>query len=173
MKRSTLYALMTLTVTSTGTFNVPVVSAKEREKEQYENYIKTFGNNVFGHWRFQTKVYEHPSNEVLPIIDAKHFKTTVTEYITEVDNIIPSAKYEISLKEDGKTKVDLVYLNGCNKTNASTWEQYKKDLELLLGAPQNNLDIKTYNIRAYAGKIENKDRYIYITILLAQAHTPI
>lgn len=132
-------------------------NTKQRDKEYYDAFIKPYGNNIFGHYNFEAKVYEHPSNEVLPIIDSKYFKYKVADFLTEVDNLPPSATYEISLNKEGKHKIDVIYLDGCNKTNASAWNKYKTDLVTMLNMPQHNLDVKTFNIKAHDGEIENKE----------------
>lgn len=133
-------------------------NTKQRDKEYYDALIKPYGNDIFGHYKFDAKVYEEPSNEVLPIIDRKYFKYTVANFLTEVDNLPPSATYEISLNENGKHKIDVIYLIGCNKTNASAWNKYQGDLETMLKMPQHNLDVKTYSIKAHDGEIENKSK---------------
>lgn len=107
-----------------------------------------------GNYRIRLEAYERPYYVTIPIVNENYFKHSFKNYITEVDNTAPSARYGVR----PITKIDIGYNNskyGYNEAVDSALKQLTNELN----KSSYGLDVKYNNV---SSEEEYKIPYEYI-----------
>lgn len=99
-----------------------------------------------GNYEFKVETHEIPSHEVLPIIDKSYFPSSVTTYMSEVDNTAPSALYEAKTV----AKVDIVFAFG-DYGQLSLMEDTIPSFTASLQEASNHIDAKVTSVETTTG----------------------
>lgn len=135
-------ATSTLIVTSLIVGSCPLALADYQDGESRVYYESSIKAPSIGNYEFEVETHEVPSHEWLPIVSKDYFPSTTAQFITEVDNLPPSATYEAK----ALTKVDVVFAFG-EMSQSQQMQDYMDSFEQRLGSAGNNID-------AYVEKVE-------------------
>lgn len=113
-------------------------------RDYYESNIKTLN---LGNYAIKVQTYERPYYETLPIIGKEHFKRSETDFITEVENNPPSARYD----SRPITKVDIRYNNSFYSNNSA--------LDSALQTLVHELNQSSYGLDVSYSKIDTQEEY--------------
>lgn len=109
----------------------------------YDAFVKVPN---LGNYEFKVETHEIPSHEVLPIIDKSYFPSSVTTYMSEVDNTAPSALYEAKTV----AKVDIVFAFG-DYGQLSLMEDTIPSFTASLQEASNHIDAKVTSVETTTG----------------------
>lgn len=134
--------LSTLIAASLALGSTPLALADYQDGESTVYYDASIKAPSIGNYEFEVETHEVPSHEWLPIVSKDYFPSTTAQFITEVDNLPPSATYEAK----ALTKVDVVFAFG-EMSQSQQMQDYMSSFEQRLGSAGNNID-------AYIQKVE-------------------
>ena len=88
----------------------------------------------------------------MPIVSKDYFPSTTAQFITEVDNLPPSATYEAK----ALTKVDVVFAFG-EMSQSQQMQDYMDSFEQRLGSAGNNIDAYVQKVETVTGGFNSED----------------
>lgn len=118
----------------------------EEESKRNVYYDMILRPKELGNYSLNVEAHEVPYYETLPIVVKEYFTKTIARYLVEVDNMRPSARYDMQTIK----RVDIWYNN--SHYNKSALFRQKLDAMVSQLRSENNLDIQFNQVDTYEDK---------------------